>query len=143
MHDRTLRLLIAADHADDVKPLLKAFKKEPAWEIAVVEDSQEALDFLFRRRSYSDAWRPDLLILDTNMPKVDGPDVLEKVKNTPYLAKIPVVMWTISEAASEIRRAYELGAAAFITEPVNKHKMEKYAFAIRTFWDKAQFMHDT
>ena len=143
MLEQAHRLLIAEDNPHDVTPLLWAFKKKPAWEIAVVKDGEEALDFVLRRRAYADAWRPSLFILNINMPKVDGLDVLKQVKALSYLAILPIVMWTVSRAEQEIVRAYELGAAAFISKPAYADEMKQCAIAIRTFWDRVQFMDNT
>ena len=139
MLDRAKRVLIAEDVPEDVKPLVRAFKKKPAWEIAVVKDGEEALDFVLRRGAYADAWRPDLFILNINMPKIDGLDVLKQVKAVPYLATIPIVMWTVSQQIMDIERAYKRGAAAFISKPVDDGEMKQCAIAIRTFWDRVQF----
>jgi len=143
MLDRAKRVLIAEDVPEDVEPLVRAFRNKPAWEIAVVKDGEEALDFILRRRAYADAWRPDLFILNINMPKIDGLDVLKQIKAVPYLATIPIVMWTISQQIMDIERAYKRGAAAFISKPYGDDKMNECASAIRIFWDRVQFMHNT
>ena len=123
MRDQVRRVLIAEDDPHDVTPLLQAFKKRPAWEIAVVYDGAEALDYLFKRGKYTDVWRPDLFILNLVMPKLDGLDVLKQVKSVPYLATVPVVIWTVSQREEDIVRAYELGAAAFVTKPLGDDEM--------------------
>ena len=102
MLDRAKRVLIAEDNPDDVTPLVRAFKKRPRWEIAVVKDGEEAIEFMLRKRAYAEVWRPDLFILNINMPKVDGLDVLDYVKSVPALATIPIVMWTVSEGGKDI-----------------------------------------
>ena len=78
MRDQVRRVLIAEDLPDAARPLARPFKKKPAWEIAVVNDGDIALDFLLRRGGYTDVWRPDLFILNINMPRVDGLEVLEQ-----------------------------------------------------------------
>ena len=133
-------MLIAEDDPHDVTPLLRAFKKRPAWKIAVVDDGMEALDYLFKRGKYTDVWRPDLFILNLNMPKVDGLDVLKQVRAVPYLATIPIVIWTVSQHFMDIERAYGLGAAAFVSKPCGDDEMQQCAIAIRTFWDKVRFL---
>jgi len=139
MLDRAKRVLIAEDNPDDVSPLVRAFKREPAWEIAVVEDGAEAIDFMFRRGVYADAWRPDLFILNINMPKIDGLEVLERVEAVPQLATIPIVMWTVSQRLTDIEKAYKLGASAFVSKPCDDDEMESCANAIRSFWDWVWF----
>ena len=138
MLDRARRVLIAEDVPDDVKPLVRAFREEPAWEIAVVKDGEEALNFVLRRGAYTEAWRPDLFILNINMPKIDGLEVLQRVKSIDQLATIPIVMWTISQQFLDIERAYRLGAAAFVSKPLGDG-MESCANAIRNFWEWAWF----
>jgi two-component system response regulator len=135
-------VLIAEDDPHDVTPLLRAFKKRPAWEIAVVDDGMEALDYLFKRGKYTDAWWPDLFILSLQMPLIHGYEVLEEIKDIPYLASIPVVIWTASQREEDIARAYERGAAAFVTKPVGDDEMQQCAIAIRTFWDRVQFLYN-
>ncbi|MCD6135616.1 response regulator [Candidatus Bipolaricaulota bacterium] len=141
MLDRAKRVLIAEDVPEDVEPLVRAFRNKPAWEIAVVKDGQEALDFVLRKYEYADAWRPDLFILNINMPKIDGLDVLKQIKAVPYLATIPIVMWTISQHITDIQKAYESGAAAFVSKPYGDDKMNECADAIRNFWDRVQFVY--
>ena len=85
-------------------------------------------------------WQPDLFILNINMPKVDGLEVLERIKSVPALATIPIVMRTISRQIKDIERAYKRGAAAFISKPVSDDKMEACANAIRSLWDRVWFV---
>ncbi len=142
MLDRAKRVLIAEDYPDDVRPLVKAFKKKPVWEIAVVKDGEEAIEFMLRERAYAEVWRPDLFILNLNMPKVNGLGVLKRIKSVPALATIPIVIWTISRQIMDIDRAYKRGAAAYITKPVGNEEMEARANTIRAFWDNVQFVSD-
>jgi two-component system response regulator len=107
--------------------------------VLIAEDGEEALDFMLRRGAYADAWRPDLFILNINMPKIDGLEVLERAKAMPHLASIPVVMWTVCQQFLDIERAYELGAAAFVSKPVGDDKMQSCANAIRSFWEWVRF----
>ena len=141
MREPIRRVLIAEDDPHDVTPLRRAFKKRPAWEIAVVYDGEEALDYLFKRGKYTDVWQPDLFILSLLMPCIGGHEVLEEIKDIPYLASIPVVIWTASQREEDIARAYERGAAAFVVKPVDD-EMQQCAIAIRTFWDRVQFLYN-
>ncbi|MET7548610.1 response regulator [Streptomyces sp. NBC_01724] len=94
----------------------------------VVRDGQEALDFLYHRGDHSDAPRPDLILLDLNLPRYDGRQVLEKIKSDPELALIPVVVLTTSSAEEDILRSYKLHANAYVTKPVD---LDQFISAVR------------
>ncbi|MFE9864259.1 response regulator [Streptomyces sp. NPDC005506] len=94
----------------------------------VVRDGQEALDFLYRRGDHGDAPRPDLILLDLNLPRYDGRQVLEKIKSDPELALIPVVVLTTSSAEEDILRSYKLHANAYVTKPVD---LDQFISAVR------------
>jgi CheY-like chemotaxis protein len=94
----------------------------------VVRDGLEALDYLYRRDAHADAQRPDLILLDLNLPKYDGRQVLQKIKSDPDLATIPVVVLTTSSAEEDILRSYKLHANAYVTKPVD---LEQFIAAIR------------
>jgi CheY-like chemotaxis protein len=98
----------------------------------VVRDGEEALDFLYRRGVYEDAPRPDLVLLDLNLPKYDGRQVLETIKTDPDLAFIPVVVLTTSSAEEDILRSYKLHANAYVTKPVD---FDNFIGAIRQIDD--------
>ena len=123
MLDRAKRVLIAEDDPNDVTPLRQAFRASPAWEIAVVYDGIEALDYLFKHGKHTDVCRPDLFILSLQMPYLHGYEVLEQIKDIPQLASIPVVIWTASQREIDIARAYERGAAAFISKSFGDDEM--------------------
>ncbi|MFE9880348.1 response regulator [Streptomyces sp. NPDC005784] len=88
----------------------------------VVRDGEEALDFLYRRGAHADVPQPDLILLDLNLPKYDGRQVLEKIKSDPALSHIPVVVLTTSAAEEDILRSYKLHANAYVTKPVDLHQ---------------------
>ncbi|GGU81053.1 two-component system response regulator [Streptomyces cavourensis] len=94
----------------------------------VVRDGQEALDFLYRRGDHAGAPRPDLVLLDLNLPKYDGRQVLEQIKGDPELALIPVVVLTTSSAEEDILRSYKLHANAYVTKPVD---LDQFIAAVR------------
>ncbi|GAA2880660.1 response regulator [Streptomyces mexicanus] len=98
----------------------------------VVRDGQEALDFLYRRGEHTDAPRPDLILLDLNLPKYDGRQVLEKIKSDPDLSDIPVVVLTTSAAEEDILRSYKLHANAYVTKPVD---LDQFIAAVRQIDD--------
>ena len=98
----------------------------------VVRDGQEALDFLYRQGEYTEAPRPDLVLLDLNLPRYDGRQVLERIKTDPELALIPVVVLTTSSAEEDILRSYKLHANAYVTKPVD---LEQFIGAVRQIDD--------
>ncbi|WP_425342586.1 response regulator [Nocardia brasiliensis] len=94
----------------------------------VAHDGQEALDFLYRQGEHADAPLPDLILLDLNLPKYDGRQVLERIKADPDLAHIPVVVLTTSAAEEDILRSYKLHANAYVTKPVD---LDQFVAAIK------------
>ncbi|MFF4536921.1 response regulator [Streptomyces aureus] len=98
----------------------------------VVRDGEEALDFLYRRGAHAEAPRPDLILLDLNLPKYDGRQVLEKIKSDPSLSHIPVVVLTTSAAEEDILRSYKLHANAYVTKPVD---LDQFITAVRQIDD--------
>ncbi|MBZ6227649.1 response regulator [Streptomyces olivaceus] len=98
----------------------------------VVRDGEEALDFLYRRGPHTQAPRPDLILLDLNLPKYDGRQVLEKIKSDQDLSDIPVVVLTTSSAEEDILRSYKLHANAYVTKPVD---LDQFIAAVRQIDD--------
>ena len=94
----------------------------------VARDGEQGLDFLYRRRGYESAPRPDLILLDLNLPKYDGRQLLEKVKSDTDLRHIPVVVLTTSSAEEDVLRSYQLHANAYITKPVD---VDQFMNAVR------------
>ncbi|MGW6026787.1 response regulator [Streptomyces sp. NPDC055099] len=98
----------------------------------VVRDGEAALDFLYQRGEHTSAPRPDLILLDLNLPKYDGRQVLEKIKSDPDLQDIPVVVLTTSAAEEDILRSYKLHANAYVTKPVD---LDQFIAAVRQIDD--------
>jgi CheY-like chemotaxis protein len=94
----------------------------------VAHDGEQGLDYLYRRGAYRDAPRPDLILLDLNLPKYDGRQLLERIKSDPDLCCIPVVVLTTSSAEEDILRSYELHANAYVTKPVD---LEQFISVVR------------
>jgi CheY-like chemotaxis protein len=94
----------------------------------VVRDGQEGLDYLYRRGKYQDAPQPDLILLDLNLPKYDGRQLLERFKSDPDLSHIPIVVLTTSSAEEDILRSYQLHANAYVTKPVD---LDQFMSAVR------------
>jgi CheY-like chemotaxis protein len=98
----------------------------------VVDDGADALAFLRREGEYVDAPRPDLVLLDLNLPRMDGREVLQEIKSDPGLASIPVVVLTTSEAEEDVLRSYSLHANAYVTKPVD---FERFIQVVRQIDD--------
>jgi len=112
-----VNILLVEDNPSDVEITRRALQKgQVRHQLTVARDGQEALDILFGRQNDNVA-PPDLILLDLNLPKVDGREVLEKVKADPELRHIPVVVITISTREEDMARCYELGVKTFITKP--------------------------
>jgi len=130
-------LLVEDDlaHAEIVRRNLKDFRV--ANRIVHVEDGQAALDYLFRRGVFTDPNanpRPDLVLLDLRLPKVDGLEVLKRIKADEVLKKIPTVVLTTSNAESDILNAYENGAGSYLAKPVDFEKFAKLLESFGFYW---------
>ena len=113
-------VLLVEDDPGDVLLIREAFEYNKVHNsLHVVSDGVEALDFLHRRNGHTDAPRPDLVLLDLNLPRKDGREVLEEVKADEDLRRIPVVVLTTSKAEEDILRSYDLHANAYVTKPVD------------------------
>jgi len=97
-------------------------------------DGEEAMDFLYKKGKFKDVPRPDLIILDLNLPKKDGREVLKEIKEDKVLRRIPVVILTTSKAEEDILKTYELHANCYITKPLDLHKFLEVVHAIENFW---------
>jgi CheY-like chemotaxis protein len=117
---RVMSVLLVDDDEGDLLMIQEALDSgTAAHEIHVAHDGQEALDFLRRKGSYADAPRPDLVLLDLNMPRMDGRQVLAAVKVDEELRKIPIVVLTTSRAPADIASSYDLHANAYVTKPMS------------------------
>ncbi|MER6120170.1 response regulator [Streptomyces sp. NPDC001743] len=124
-----IEVLLVEDDPGDELMTREAFEDNKIRNtLHVVRDGQEALDFLYRRGSYGDAPRPDLILLDLNLPRYDGRQVLEQIKQDPELSLIPVVVLTTSSAEEDILRSYKLHANAYVTKPVD---LDQFIAAVR------------
>lgn len=103
-------------------------------EIFIVKDGVEAMDFLLHRNNYKNAFKPDLILLDLNLPRKDGRQVLAEIKTIPGLKRIPVVVLTSSQAEEDIIKTYDLHANAYVTKPVDLAGFGKIVNAIEGFW---------
>lgn len=132
---RTIEILLVDDNIGDVVLAREALSGASFQNrVSIARDGFEALDFLRRDGKFSTAPRPDLVLLDINMPRKNGCEVLEEIRCDQALRLIPVVIFTSSESEDDIRRSYELGANCFVTKPVDLDEMNKVVQAINHFW---------
>jgi CheY-like chemotaxis protein len=123
------------DNPDDIELTVEALKDaRVANHLTVVQDGEEALSYLRCRGKYAQAVRPDLILLDLNMPRKNGRDVLRDIKNDPKLKRIPVVILTTSQAEDDILHTYDLHANCYITKPVDFNQFLKVVRSIEDFW---------
>jgi CheY-like chemotaxis protein len=124
-----IEVLLVEDDAGDELMTREAFEDNKIGNtLHVVRDGEEALDFLYRRGEHTAAPRPDLILLDLNLPKYDGREVLQQIKSDADLAHIPVVVLTTSSAEEDILRSYKLHANAYVTKPVD---LDQFIAAVR------------
>lgn len=137
-NDQRIRILLAEDDPDDRLLTRRALQKSRiANTIATVEDGEELMDYLRHEGEYSDpddAPRPGLILLDLNMPRMDGREALKKIKSDPDLRRIPVIVLTTSEAEQDILQSYDLGVNAFVTKPVTFDGLADAVQALGDFW---------
>jgi two-component system, chemotaxis family, response regulator Rcp1 len=130
-----IEVLLVEDSVGDVRLTREAFKDARVHiNLHVAVDGDDAMAFLKRERQYGDAPRPDLILLDLNLPKKDGRAVLKEIKESPTLAIIPVVILTTSASEEDILRTYQLHANCYITKPVDLEGFLKVVKSIDTFW---------
>jgi CheY-like chemotaxis protein len=138
MNDKTMIILLAEDDPDDRYLISEALDENKIInQLFIVEDGEELLDYLNHRGKYSDAekWpRPGLILLDLNMPRKDGRQVLEEIKLVPELRRIPVIVLTTSQSEEDITRSYDLGISGFITKPVTFSGLLEVFKAIESYW---------
>lgn len=132
---KLIEILMVEDNPADVRLTVEAFKDAKVLnDMHVVTDGEEAMEFLRRQGKYSGAARPDLVLLDLNLPKKDGREVLLEIKNDPDLKRIPVVVLTTSDDERDILKAYDLHVNAYITKPVDLDRFIKIVEAVEDFW---------
>ncbi len=132
---KLIDILMVEDNTADVRLTKEAFKDAKVLNnMYVVVDGEEAMDFLKHRGRYAVSPRPDLILLDLNLPKKDGREVLADIKADPELKRIPVVVLTTSEDAKDVFRAYDLHANAYVKKPVDLDQFIKIVEAVEDFW---------
>ena len=132
---RPVEILLVEDSPSDTELTIEALAAGKVCNnLSAVEDGVEAMAFLRREGPYADAPRPDLILLDLNLPRKDGREVLAEVKGDPDLKCIPVVVLTTSAAEQDVVRAYALHANCYITKPVDFRQFLGVVAAIENFW---------
>ncbi|HEX7165585.1 MAG TPA: response regulator [Acidimicrobiales bacterium] len=132
----TVRVLIAEDNEDHRFLTVRALQDVPDVDLAIetVADGEEALDYVHGRRAYAGKQRPDLVLLDIRMPKVDGLEVLRQLKADPSLRTIPTVVLSSSDRAEDINTAYELGSNSYVTKPATASGMRAGLRQLGEYW---------
>jgi chemotaxis family two-component system response regulator Rcp1 len=135
MNGESINILLVEDNLGDVRLTLEALKEGKVKnEISVAKDGVEAMAFLRREGQYANALRPDVILLDLNLPKKDGHEVLAEIKQDPILKRIPVVILTTSETEEDIQETYRMHANCYITKPVDLDQFITVIKSIETFW---------
>ena len=129
------QILLIEDNPADVDLTRESLESSKLYlDLQVVSDGVTALDYLFRRGAYQNATHPDLIVLDLNLPKKDGREVLRELKADDELKLIPVVVLTSSDAEIDIIRSYDLGANCYVTKPLDLKAFQTIVKAIELFW---------
>jgi CheY-like chemotaxis protein len=130
-----IEILLVEDNPGDVRLTREALKEGKVYSnLHTVKDGIEAMDFLRRKGEYADVPRPDIILLDLNLPKKDGREVLEEIKTDENLKRIPVVVLTTSKAEEDVLRTYNLHANCYVTKPVDLEKFIVVVKSIDVFW---------
>jgi chemotaxis family two-component system response regulator Rcp1 len=132
---RPINILLVEDNPGDVELTEDALRRSKvATKVSVVTDGEDAMDYLRQQSAYQEETMPDLVLLDLNLPRKDGMEVLREMKDDLNLRHIPVVVLTTSEAERDILASYELGANCFISKPVDLTEFRKVVESIDDFW---------
>jgi CheY-like chemotaxis protein len=135
INSRTIEVLLVEDNPGDVNLTRLALADRAInVNLSVVPDGVEAMNFLHRQGEYQQAVHPDLILLDWNLPRKDGREVLVEIKTNERLQRIPIVVLTTSQAEEDIRTAYDLHANCYITKPVDFQKFVQIIQSIEDFW---------
>lgn len=128
-------ILLVEDNPGDVRLTQEAFRQANlAIDLDVVRDGEAALDYLYQRGEYEDAPVPGLILLDLNLPKVDGMDVLETIKAEPELRRVPVIVLTGSGAEEDVVESYENYVNAYLTKPIDPDEFVDLVTSFEIFW---------
>jgi CheY-like chemotaxis protein len=138
VNGRPAIILLAEDDPGDQELTRRALEEGPIRnELHIVQDGEEALDYLFRRGKYQNPLtspQPDLLLLDLNMPKIDGRQVLKRIRADADLRRLAVVVLTTSQLENDVLRTYDLGVNSYITKPVELQRFMQVIQTLETYW---------
>jgi CheY-like chemotaxis protein len=131
----SIHIVMAEDDPDDRMLTRRALKKSRLVNtLDTVGDGEELMDYLYQRGEYTDVGRPGLILLDLNMPRMDGREALQRIKSDATLRRIPVIVLTTSEAEQDIIESYDLGVNAYVTKPVTFDELVSALQALGEFW---------
>ena len=132
---KPIKILLIEDNPGDIRLTIEAFKDSKFDNILeVAEDGIEAINFLRKKGKYKDKSLPDIIILDLNLPRKDGREVLAEIKEDKLLKHIPVIIFTTSKAEIDLIRTYDLHANCYISKPLNMTQFTKIVKSIENFW---------
>ena len=132
---RPVEILLVEDNPGDVRLTQEALKESKIINhLSVVMDGMEAMEYLRREGRFAQAVRPDLILLDLNLPRKNGREVLAEIKEDQDLRRIPVVVLTISQDEEDVLKAYNLHANCYVTKPLNLNRFLKVVQSIEDFW---------
>ncbi|MCF8042166.1 MAG: response regulator [Desulfarculaceae bacterium] len=133
--EKPVNILLVEDNPGDARLAQEALKENKvANSLHWVDDGVKALEFLHREGPYADAPRPDVILLDLNLPRKDGREVLAEIKDDPDLKRIPVVVLTVSQAEEDILKTYDLHANCYITKPLDLERFLEVVQQVENFW---------
>lgn len=132
---KPVHILLVEDNDGDVLLITEALEeKKIVSKISVVRNGEQAIDFLEKKGDYQQVLQPDLILLDINLPRKNGHEVLQYIKETEYLKQIPVIMLTTSSSESDVLKSYKNHANCYITKPVDVDNFLKAVTSIEEFW---------
>ncbi len=135
MESKLLEILLVDDNEDDITIFREALRDNPFIElVGTALDGEEAMAYLRHEAGYENARVPDLILLDINMPKKDGFEVLKEIKEEPKFKSLPVIMFTTSQREEDIIRSYGDGACSFISKPADFADLEKLIDDLKSYW---------
>ena len=133
-----VKILLVEDNVQDIEITQRAFAKGRVRnELTVVRDGEEAIDYLYHRGKYQDpatSPRPGMILLDLNLPKVGGLEVLQQIKRDDHLKQIPVIVLTVSQREEDVVRSYDLGVNTYIQKPVEFENFMRVVNAVHEYW---------
>jgi CheY-like chemotaxis protein len=135
MNERAIHILLVEDNAGDARLVVEAFRQASArCQFSHVVNGVEAVAFLHRSGAHAQAKKPDLILLDLNLPCKDGREVLAEIKSDATLRRIPVIILTTSQADDDIQRAYDLNANCYVTKPADFDQFTSVVRCLNEFW---------